>query len=120
MAFSAAPAPGTRGMHGHGAGAVSSTSVHLGTGFYPPAELFVALGRCFAELLLLCPGLGCLSCQGSQSQSPSLGGAETLDKEQSLDALVWENVGSLFPFLLHFFHSSPTYIDSNSFTPFWK
>lgn len=122
VAFSATPAPGTQGMYGHGAGAVSSTSIHLGTGFYQPAELFVALGKCFADL---CPWLGCLSCQGSQTQSPSLGGAvlseqQTLDVEQSLDALVCENIGSLFPFLLHFFHSSPTYIDSNSFTPFWK
>lgn len=45
MAFSATPAPGTQGMYGHGAGAVSSTSIYLGTGFYQPAELFVALGR---------------------------------------------------------------------------
>lgn len=123
VAFSAASTRGMWGMHGHGAGAVSSTSVHLGAGFYQPAELFLALGRCFAELLLLlCPWL---SCQGSQTQSTSLGGAvlseqQPLDVEQSPDAPVCENIGSLFPFLLHFFHSSPTYTDSNSFTPFWK
>lgn len=57
VAFSAAPAPGTQGMYGHGAGAVSSTSVHLGTVFYQPAELFVALSRCIADLLLLLAGM---------------------------------------------------------------
>lgn len=65
-----------------------------------------------------------LSCQGSQTQSTSLGGAvqskqQTSDAERSLRARLQEDP-SLPLFLLHFLLPSPTYTDSSNFPPLWK